>query len=805
MASASMTPITIPDGSLDFSGGVDSVKVTTIQSQQNPNGLNRNQLAWLDNCGVRDGGITQRNGWQYLLRVHDSTGLYQGGAIYEPDSANPYLVLAISGHIYKVLVEDPFTVTDLSVLFGLFMPPTLDHFYFVQGENYLIIQAGDLVTLPLFWDGSFLRRSFGLIGTLSRDDTTLPVTQNFTTTAPFTVPAINSNVTVSVTAGSIGNDTNKTFTLTDDPPTTAIALFKVISVNKTTKTEVWKNLNSGFVGITFPAGGYIGTLTSPAQYTAYPSHSWVVPNAGGSVVISLVNGPYPNNLPYPGNVGDDAVIQTSAITTIGEFIVTAFTATTITLRLVSSSLSGGTVPASDTLYFTITSPVKTIPANAINEIPAAQAMDYFMGRIWYAQNRQYSAGDIVGGTAGTVANHFRDSILCVTENPLCFGGDGFTVPTNAGNIRAIKHSSQLDANLGQGSLYIGTRKAIYSLEVPVTRDSWIAAGNNNQPKQVVAQLTNGFVNDRSVVPVNGDLYYQSLEPSIRSLILANRYFQTAGNIEISNNENRILQFVDRGLLHAASGIYFDNRLLQTSLPKQLPQGIIHQAIIPLDFVPMSDFGANLSPTWEGHWEGLQVLQLFSGDFGGRERAFAVVVSELDGAIEVWELTDFLLEDVQRPGVALTAALTSQEATARVTWYIETPAFTWGAEFSLKELQSLELWFDQLFGTVMFTVEYRPDGDACWHPWHKFQLCSAKNTCEDVDHPICYPAQGYGPGFRQTVTLPKPKPVCESSSGRPSNILYQCQVKLTIKGFCRLRGFLIHATKVERPLYAGLVC
>jgi hypothetical protein len=788
---------------LDFSGGVDSVKVSTLQSSQNPNGLNRNQLAWLANAGVRDGGITQRNAWAFLLGVHNATGLYQGGYLYEPDSANPYLVLAVSGHIYEVLVEPPYTVRDLSVLFGLFMPATQPQFFFVQGENYLIIQAGDLVTLPLFWDGAFLRRSNGLIGSLSRDETTLPVTYNYTTTGGgFTVATVGASFTVHVTATSASN-VNKTFTLTDDPPTTTIGLFKVTSVNVGAKTEIWKTLASGFVGITFPPADYIATLTSPASYTAYPSHSWVVPAADGSVVIPLVNGPYPGNLPYPGNVGDSVIIQTGGTTTIGQFLVTAFGPASITLKLSSSSLSGITIPATDTLNFIISSPVTTIPSSAINEIPPATCMDYYMGRIWYCQGgRAYSAGDIVGGPSGTVANHFRDAILCVTENPLCFGGDGFTVPTNAGNIRAIKHSSQLDANLGQGTLYIGTRKAIYSLQVPVSRNDWIAAGTNNQPKQVVAQITNGFVNDRSVVPVNGDLYYQSLEPSVRSLVLANRYFQQAGNIEISNNEQRILQFVDRSLLHAASGIYFQNRLLQTSLPKQLPQGVIHQAIIPLDFVPMSDFGANLSPTWEGHWEGVQVLQLFSGDFGGLERGFAIVVSELDGAIEVWELTDYLFDTIQRPGATPNIA---NENTARVTWYIETPAFTWGVEFSLKELQSLELWFDQLFGTVLFTVEYRPDGDGCWHPWHKFQLCSAKNTCEDVNHPVCYPATGYGPGFRQTVTLPKPKPVCETSSGRPSIILYQCQLKITIKGYCRLRGYVIHATKVDRPLYQNMVC
>src|SRR5262249_16452120 len=98
--------------------------------------------------------------------------------------------------------------------------------------------------------------------------------------------------------------------------------------------------------------------------------------------------------------------------------------------------------------------------NGVNEIPAATAMDYFMGRLWYAQFRQYSAGDIVGGPSGSnvapTFYNFRDSLLNVTENPLVLGGDGFTVPTQSGNIRALKHSANLDTALGQGQLFIFT-------------------------------------------------------------------------------------------------------------------------------------------------------------------------------------------------------------------------------------------------------------------------------------------------------------------------------------------------------------
>jgi len=684
------------DGSLDFSGGVDSLTVTTIASPANPGGLQRNQLAWLDNATVRDGGITPRNGWLWVQKVYGSNGLYQGGFVYVPKVGTPYLILSVSGHILKVDPYNPGVVTDLSQQFNVFNPAVNPRSYFCLAEQFLIIQAGDGVTLPLFWDGTTLRRSVGLQ----------------TSTA---------------------------------------------------------------------SGGTPGT--PGATYSITPSATWVVPAVGATVPVTLTAN-------YPGSVGDVGVYGYA-----GTFTVTNIAGNVVTLKTLSSSAAGATV-----LIFTVSFIVAPRPGtsgnpntNPTSELPAATAMVYYMGRIWYAQNLVFSAGDIVYGPAGSLAYNFSDSVLKVTENPLALSGDGFHLPGSAGPITAMFYNANINSQLGQGQLFVGTASAVYALQVPVTRNDWIAADSNNQPVLTVAQLANGPVNDRSVVLVNGDVFHQSLEPGIRSIFSSIRYFQQWGNIQISANEERILGFVDRSLLWAASGIYFGNRLLMSSLPSQRTQGVIHQALIPLDFTPISKFGANLNPVWEGMYEGLSIFQLFSFNFGGLERAFAVTLSELDEAIELYELTDYAQFDNNRTGEK------------RISWVIEFPAYTWGREFDLKKLVQNELWIDSIFGDVDFKLEFRPDSDNCWKLWHQWKLCSARNSAEDVNNPVPYPLTPYGDGYKQTLTTPRPPASCQSIMGRPAEVLYQAQTRLTITGWCRVRGTLLKAEPLERKLYDNLVC
>lgn len=752
--------ITISDGSLDWSEGVNSDVVTTIQSALNPNGLKRTQVSWMDNATTRGGGLIQRSGWN-LQGALPGTGIYQGFFPYHPDNANPYLIFVRGGHVWKVDEDSPAGAVDLSEQFGLTMP-LVERVWFCQAEMFLVIQAGDGTTLPLFWDGTIMRRSRGLLGSFPTNATYSVVLNNIDsvagTTFPdqtalnsplgvgytgFTAPAIASPVTVtldSAYAGNVGDVISF--------PINGSGQMQLISINP--PGADWKYT---YKNLSIPAGTAV-----PAQYapSTTPGDGANFPAFTAPAINSTIVFHFPAALVNPGLVN-----VFTFVASVSHFSVT-----------------------------TINSGANSTQAT-VSEIPSATAMIYYLGRLWYAQDRQFSAGDIVRGTYGSQVYDFRDSVLKVTENPLAIGGDGFTVPTTAGNIRGFAYASNLNTALGQGILYVGTINEIYAITVPMTRSDWINATSSNGPTMTVALESNGWVNDRSIVAVNGDLFFQSLEPSIRSFTTSVRNFQQWGNVPISINENRILQFVDRALMHLSSGIYFDNRLLETTVPYQCPVGVAHKALAVLNFDVISTFERQLPPCWEGMWEGLNFLEICSLDFGGRERAFAAVWSDETSQIELWELT--------------TDQRWDKNGENRVKWYIEFPAFTWGHEFELKKLIGGELWLDKLLGEVMFKMEYRPDGESCWYPWIEWKACTAKDSCESIHEPVCaYPAS-MRESYRQTVSLPVPPRACEAVMGRPSNIGYQFQTRLTILGWVRIRGLILHAEPVERKLYSSLVC
>lgn len=594
------------DGQFDWTGGVDSITVPTIASATNPEGLGRNQLAWLVNGTVRDGGISPKAGWQPMGQVSDGTALYQGGIVYTPTAGDPYLLVLIGGHLYQVTFDYAPVVTDLSVASGgVFLPALQVQAFFVQAEQFVVIQAGDLTTLPLIYD-------------------------------PGAVPVLRQSV-------------------------------------------------------------------------------------------GLLGGP---------------------------------------------------------------------PA----ELPRGGPMCYYQGRIWIAQwdgkHRVVCAGDIVGDAASGTAPDYVDSILKVTENPLAVGGDGFRIPAGPGDIRGLQYSANLDATLGQGTLFIFTRDQIYSLTVPMSRSNWIASGNaasgaaTDMPLLQVIQLTNGSVNDRSIVQANGDLFYQTISGDVASLSTAIKYFQQWGNTPVSANEFKITSRQDRALLRFVSGINFDNRLLMSALPKQLPQGVVSQAIIPMDFTPISTFGKTDPPSWGGHYEGLNWLQLFTADFGGLHRAFGLVVDALDSTIKMWELTQ---------------ADKFENGDNRINWMPSFPAFDFGQPFEMKKLATMEIWIDQLWGTADFEVYIHTDQHPCPWLWVKFRECAARNVEEDINSILTYPPPtDYREQYRYKVLPLPPNIGCNIATGRPYNIGFQFQPVIKVTGSCRIRGILLKTMPFEKSLYTNLV-
>lgn len=436
--------------------------------------------------------------------------------------------------------------------------------------------------------------------------------------------------------------------------------------------------------------------------------------------------------------------------------------------------------------------VSNMPATPANapRIPTAEAMDYYQGRLWLAFGREYVASDIVGGPSGTPGYDFRDSVLNMVENTYLSLGGTFRVPTNAGNIRALNHPANMDTALGEGQLLVFTRRNIYSVNVVPTRSEW---QDLEEPIQRVIQNNFGTTSDRSVVPENGDLFYRSVD-GIRSLIQAVRYFDTWGNRPISVEEARAIEVEDRSLMRFASGISFDNRVLQTAIPFQTDVGVAFRGLLPLNFDLISTLAEQLPPAWEGMQEGIDILRVLEGDFGGRQRAFAFCRSQLTGQIELWEMTALEQFDQNASGES------------RIQWAFETPSYTWESPFQLKQLETIELWVDRMFGTVDFIAEFRPDQHACWEYWFAWQICAPRSNCDtpDVLLPCPYPTQTYRQQYLATMVLPEPPASCSVMQARPINIGFSFQFRINVKGFCRLRGLLAHAHKRDKAPFERLI-
>jgi hypothetical protein len=219
-------------------------------------------------------------------------------------------------------------------------------------------------------------------------------------------------------------------------------------------------------------------------------------------------------------------------------------------------------------------------------------------------------------------------------------------------------------------------------------------------------------------------------------------------------------------------------------------GVAHKAIIPLNFDVVSSFdqiiaGQDAAPVWEGMLEGLDVLELTEADYGGNPRAFATVWSEKTDEIVLWEFSNALRWD---------------EGDHRVVWYFETPAWTFGDELALKKLVGAEVWIDKLVGEVVFHWDYRPDGYVCWTPWIVYKECAQANPPTNAH----YPQGNLRESYRQTKTLPTPPVACNPIMARPSNQGHQFQLRLTVKGYCRVRGIFPMAELLEKGTYHDMV-
>ena len=408
----------------------------------------------------------------------------------------------------------------------------------------------------------------------------------------------------------------------------------------------------------------------------------------------------------------------------------------------------------------------------VDEIKCGRMMAYVNGRIWYALANGFSfrATDIVYGD-GT-----RASVLKETENTFLNSGGDFAVPSDSGGITAMGIPGNPDTSLGQGPLLIFTPKYVFSINAPVDRDVW---KNLNYPIQAISLLTNGALGSRSAITVNGDVFYRAVD-GVRSFIIARRSFNDWGNTPISNEVLNITDNDQTNLLWASSAVVFDNRLLMTAQPRYNSEGVIHKALLVLDFDLITSMRKKFPPAWAGIWTGLDVLQVLKSENAYGDRCF-VLARGADGSIQFWEISKSEKED---NSVA--------NGPSSIEWLVQTRAYNFEIPFGLKRLDSGDIFIDALDGTAAFNVQYRPDQYPGWLDWANWSECAKTNQCDN----LC-PIANFKPQYRPKMRLPTPEDTsCNSTISTPTRNLYEVQMALTVTGFCRIKSIRVHAYDVQ---------
>ncbi len=423
--------------------------------------------------------------------------------------------------------------------------------------------------------------------------------------------------------------------------------------------------------------------------------------------------------------------------------------------------------------------------SGFDQLPPGYVGAYGWGRIWMCNPNRISfiAGDIVFGQSGTPAYGGRDAILKVTENTFLNEGGAFGIPANAGLMTSMQFLATQDSSLGVGALLVGTQNGIFSVNAPTDRTTW---KNLTYPIQTVSLLGYGPMSQNGTVPINGDMWHRRLD-GFSSFTVARRDFGMPGNSPNSNEITNLIENDDISLLPYGSGVYFDNRLLETLSPFRGQFGIHHRGVASIIFDSISNLSGNSAPAWEGAWTGVEFLGLTKGMINGIERGFAFVAGSED--IQLWELMAdneytydrFVTESGAIQSIPIQCSLVTRSE-------------DYGAEQLLKTLYMGCLYADDIADTVTCTIKYKPDQYPDWIVWRTFSVCAA-NVSQCTINPTgqvgCSVWKPFARLYASRITLGQPNTLAAVSGmvlPLPPRFGHEFQFRIEWTGHWRIRRF-----------------
>lgn len=445
------------------------------------------------------------------------------------------------------------------------------------------------------------------------------------------------------------------------------------------------------------------------------------------------------------------------------------------------------------LGYVITAPNSLSWFHVGTQLPPGRMGCYGLGRVWMSltDGEQFVAGDLVGGSSGTVANNYRDAVLNITENFYLAGGGNFFVPGSVGSIQAMIFQAILDQQLGQGPLLVVTPTVTFSCQAPLDRTTW---ANVQNPIVTEGMIANGGMGQYSTIAVNGDTIMRAID-GIRSLILARRDFNTWGNTPISFEMNRVLPLDAPNLLPFSSAIFFDNRLMVTLAPTASTQGVYHKGLVVLNADPLSGIAGKAPSIWEGVWLGLQPLQLVTGIFDTVQRAWAFCLNTATNEIE--------LREILAEGLAFDSAQYYDNGSEPISYVLESAQLFKDpnvGDRKFKQLHNGEIFVDQMVGLCSFRVQYQPDQWPGWVDWFSWTECATNPNITDPT------TANFQPGYKPRMGLGQPRvDDCDPCNNRPLRNGYSFQVRITITGQCRFLGARFECIPLPEPQFAPQSC
>lgn len=417
-----------------------------------------------------------------------------------------------------------------------------------------------------------------------------------------------------------------------------------------------------------------------------------------------------------------------------------------------------------------------------DEFPVGNVMEYNNGRLWVAlpDGRSFVGGDLAYSTTSDASD-----VLKNTQNTFLTSGS-FALPATAGFITAMKSMANQDSVLGQGPLVVFGQFGAATVNAPFNSDAW---QSTDSPIVSLGILSPGPAGQDAAVTINGDIWYRAPD-GIRSFMIARRDWGTWVNTALSHEVERILNRDDPYALDMVSCVDFDNRLLTTCSPFRatyngVEYGVAFRGLSVLDFTRVTSMFERTSPTWEGLWNGVSILQILKLNCYGKDRCFMFVLNDCQ-EIELWELsTDSAFDNMTSP----------------IHWNIETRSmgFKDQGEF-LKSLVRTEFWFEKLIGSMPYTVQYRPDGSPIWQELDSGTICATTGICSP---PSCTAPVGPFPQYRARKISSSPDPDdCEQCNNKKFRNGFEFQFRLSFQGAAQLRRFRSVATDVPEETTGG---